>query len=133
MLHGVSQCDEGYKEVQRLDNIYSDWLCVRQYSHDDGGFWNGFFVDGSSPGVHWNPCVWLLFVVSCMPDNARLGCGALRLNYVVEESVPRGRCGLSCEESLALRRKDDVGKRWLLAAEASALVERHFVSVTVFL
>ncbi len=49
--------DEGYGEIQRLDRVYSEWLCVRESikttTVKPGG--TTPLLAGESPGVHWGP------------------------------------------------------------------------------
>lgn len=49
--------DEGYAEIQRLDRIYSEWLCIRESikttTIKPGG--TTPLLAGESPGAHWAP------------------------------------------------------------------------------
>jgi hypothetical protein len=49
--------DEGYKEIQRLDRTYSEWLCVRESIKTTTVKPSGTvsILAGESPGVHWAP------------------------------------------------------------------------------
>ena len=49
--------DKGYAEVQRLDNVYSEWLCVRESIKTTTVKPSGTvsILAGESPGVHWPP------------------------------------------------------------------------------
>lgn len=53
----LSWMDTGYKEIQRLDNVYSEWLCVRESIKTTTVKPSGTvsILAGSSPGVHWAP------------------------------------------------------------------------------
>lgn len=49
--------EAGYKEVRRLDHIYSEWLCVRESNRvttikPEGSV---SLLSGASPGIHWGP------------------------------------------------------------------------------
>lgn len=49
--------DKGYKEIQRLDTVYSEWLCVRESIKTTTVKPSGTvsILAGESPGVHWSP------------------------------------------------------------------------------
>ena len=49
--------DKGYSEIQRLDNVYSEWLCVRESIKTTTVKPSGTvsILAGESPGVHWSP------------------------------------------------------------------------------
>lgn len=49
--------EEGYAEVQRLDRLYSEWLCVRESIKTTTVKPSGSIsiLGGASPGVHWTP------------------------------------------------------------------------------
>lgn len=49
--------DEGYGEIQRLDRVYSEWLCVRESIKTTTVKPSGTvsILAGESPGVHWAP------------------------------------------------------------------------------
>jgi ribonucleoside-triphosphate reductase len=49
--------DKGYKEIQRLDVTYSEWLCVRESIKTTTVKPSGTvsILAGESPGVHWSP------------------------------------------------------------------------------
>jgi ribonucleoside-triphosphate reductase len=59
--HGIAQwrklSDEGYKYIAKLDNIYSEWLCIRNSIRTTTVKPSGTvsILTGDSPGVHWNP------------------------------------------------------------------------------
>ncbi len=59
--HGMAQwrrlADAAYREVQRLDNTYSEWLCIRPSIRTTTVKPSGTtsLLTGDSPGVHWNP------------------------------------------------------------------------------
>lgn len=52
-----SWLDFGYAEIERLDEIYSEWLCVRPSIKTTTVKPSGTvsFLAGESPGVHWAP------------------------------------------------------------------------------
>lgn len=49
--------DEGYREIQRLDALYSEWLCVRESIKTTTVKPSGTvsILAGESPGAHWSP------------------------------------------------------------------------------
>lgn len=49
--------DKGYLEVQRLDKVYSEWLCVRESIKTTTVKPSGTvsILAGESPGTHWSP------------------------------------------------------------------------------
>ncbi len=49
--------DAGYKTVQHYDNVYSEWLCVRESIKTTTVKPSGTvsILAGESPGVHWSP------------------------------------------------------------------------------
>jgi ribonucleoside-triphosphate reductase len=49
--------DQGYHEVERLDKVYSEWLCVRESIKTTTVKPSGTvsILAGESPGVHWAP------------------------------------------------------------------------------
>lgn len=59
--HGITQLrswmDEGYHTVRRWDNVYSEWLCVRESIKTTTVKPSGSvsILAGSTPGVHWAP------------------------------------------------------------------------------
>ena len=59
--HGMAELrdmlDDGYKYVIKLDNKYSEWLCVRDSIRHTTMKPSGSIsiVAGSSPGTHWTP------------------------------------------------------------------------------
>lgn len=59
--HGIAKwrelCDAGYKEIDRLDDIYSDWLAIRNSIRMTTVKPSGTvsLLTGDSPGTHWNP------------------------------------------------------------------------------
>src|SRR5690606_40354201 len=59
--HGVTTLrtwmDEGYQTVQRYDEIYSEWLCVRPSIKKTTVKPSGAvsILAGESPGAHWAP------------------------------------------------------------------------------
>lgn len=49
--------DKGYHEIERLDKVYSEWLCVRESIKTTTVKPSGTvsILAGESPGVHWSP------------------------------------------------------------------------------
>lgn len=48
-------CDIGYQYIQRLDGIYSDWLCIPRSKRTTSVKPSGTvsLLNGSTPGMHW--------------------------------------------------------------------------------
>ena len=59
--HGLPELidwmEAGYAEVRRLDDTYSEWLCVRQSNRVSTIKPEGSvsLLSGASPGIHWGP------------------------------------------------------------------------------
>jgi ribonucleoside-triphosphate reductase len=51
----LDMCDSGYQEIQRLDRIYSDWLCVPRSKKTTSVKPSGTvsLLAGSTPGIHY--------------------------------------------------------------------------------
>ena len=138
--NGISKwreiCDEGYKEIQRLDDVYSDWLCVRNSIRTTTVKPSGTvsILTGDSPGVHWNPASgYYIRRVTMGPgelvDNLK------EAGYPVEESVySKNQWVVSFPvKSPFLRSEKDVTiwEKVALAAEAQHWWSDNSVSVTV--
>jgi ribonucleoside-triphosphate reductase (thioredoxin) len=60
-VHGIPTfrewADDGYNSVQKYDEIYSEWLCVRPSIKTTTVKPSGSvsILSGSTPGVHWTP------------------------------------------------------------------------------
>ena len=60
-IHGMAQLrdvlDDGFKYVLKLDNKYSEWLCIRESIRHTTMKPSGSIsiLAGSSPGAHWTP------------------------------------------------------------------------------
>mgnify|MGYP001025329726 FL=1 len=138
--HGIAAwrqlCDEGYKEVQRLDNIYSDWLCVRPSIRTTTVKPSGTvsLLTGDSPGVHWNPASGYYIRRVTMPDNELLA-AVREAGYVVEESVySKGQYVVAFPVKSPFKRSEKDVTIWekvALAAEAQHWWSDNSVSVTV--
>lgn len=138
--HGISKwreiCDEGYKEIQRLDDVYSDWLCVRNSIRTTTVKPSGTvsILTGDSPGVHWNPASGyyirrITMAAGELLDNLRDS------GYPVEPSAySKGQWVVSFPvKSPFLRSEKDVTiwEKVALAAEAQHWWSDNSVSVTV--
>lgn len=138
--HGISKwreiCDEGYKEIQRLDDVYSDWLCVRNSIRTTTVKPSGTvsILTGDSPGVHWNPASGyyirrITMAAGELLDNLK------ESGYPVEPSAySKGQWVVSFPvKSPFLRSEKDVTiwEKVALAAEAQHWWSDNSVSVTV--
>lgn len=138
--HGISKwrelSDAGYKEIQRLDDVYSDWLCVRNSIRTTTVKPSGTvsLLTGDSPGVHWNPASGFYI------RRVTMGAGDLLDNlrdagYPVEPSFySKGQWVVSFPvKSPFLRSEKDVTiwEKVALAAEAQHWWSDNSVSVTV--
>ena len=60
-IHGIAalrdMVDDGYDYLQKIDRIYSEWLCIRESIRTTTVKPSGSvsLLAGSSPGVHWTP------------------------------------------------------------------------------
>lgn len=130
-------CDEGYKYLQRLDQIYSDWLCVprskRMTSVKPSG--SVSLLPGVSPGIHYPHARFYhrtIRIAKTSPLLAPLG----RAGYRIEQDV----CDASSmvvyfpiKENHFKRAKADVSI-WEQVANAAALNRfwaDNMVSITV--
>lgn len=138
--NGIAQwrqlCDAGYKEVQRLDEVYSDWLCVRNSIRTTTVKPSGSvsLLTGDSPGVHWNPASGYYIRRVTMGPGKILD--ELRsAGYPVEESFySAGQYVVSFPVKSPFRRSEKDVSIWekvALAAEAQHWWSDNSVSVTV--
>ena len=130
-------CDEGYKYLQRLDQIYSDWLCVprskRMTSVKPSG--SVSLLPGVSPGIHY-PHSKYYFRTIRIAKTSRLLPPLRDAGYRIEQDV----CDASSmvvyfpiKEKLFKRSKADVSI-WEQVANAAALNRfwaDNMVSITV--
>lgn len=138
--HGVAKwrdlCERGYQEVQRLDDVYSNWLCIRNSIRTTTVKPSGSvsLPAGVSPGVHWNPASghYIRRVVmgpSILLDELK------RAGYPVEESVySKGQFVVSFPVKSPFKRSEREVTIWekvALAAEAQHWWSDNSVSVTV--
>jgi adenosylcobalamin-dependent ribonucleoside-triphosphate reductase len=138
--HGISKwrelSDDGYNEVQRLDTVYSDWLCVRNSIRNTTVKPSGSvsLLTGDSPGVHWNPAAGFYIRRMTMAPSVLLD--SLReAGYTVEPSFySKGQFVVEFPiESPFIRSEKDVSiwEKVALAAEAQHWWSDNSVSVTV--
>lgn len=129
-------CDRGYKEIKRLDEVYSDWLCVRNSIRTTTVKPSGTvsLLTGDSPGVHWNPASgYYIRRVTMGPcvllDELR------RAGYHVEESVySKDQWIVSFPVKSPFQRSErdvTIWEKVALAAEAQHWWSDNSVSVTV--
>ena len=138
--HGIAKwrdlCERGYEEIQRLDDVYSNWLCIRNSIRTTTVKPSGSvsLLAGISPGVHWNPAAGYYI------RRVTMGPGVLldelrRANYPVEESVySKGQFVVSFPVKSPFKRSEKEVTIWekvALAAEAQHWWSDNSVSVTV--
>lgn len=138
--HGIAQwrelCDQGYNEVDRLDEVYSDWLCVRNSIRTTTVKPSGSvsLLPGVSPGVHWNPAAGFYI------RRVTMGPGILldelkRAGYPVEESkYSKGQWVVSFPVKSPFKRSErdvTIWEKVALAAEAQHWWSDNSVSVTI--
>lgn len=139
-LNGIAQWRElsnaGYEEVERLDTVYSEWLCVRNSIRSTTVKPSGTvsLLTGDSPGVHWNPAAGFYIRRVTMGEGVLLS--ALRSSgYRVEESVySKGQYVVEfpIKSPFARSEKDvSIWEKVALAAEAQHWWSDNSVSVTV--
>jgi len=130
--------DEGYKTVQRYDNIYSEWLGVRESIKMTTIKPSGTvsILAGESPGVHWTPGgKFFNRTIRFSNDDPMLPLFTMA-NYKVEpasESPDTTSVVYFPIESSALRAEKDVTifEKMSLAAVAQRYWSDNSVSVTV--
>lgn len=129
-------CEAGYNEVKRLDDVYSDWLCVRNSIRTTTVKPSGTvsILTGDSPGVHWNPAAgYYIRRITMAPGD--LLSALIEAGYPVEESVySKNQFVVSFPiKSPFLRSEKDVTiwEKVALAAEAQHWWSDNSVSVTV--
>lgn len=129
-------CDRGYKEIKRLDEVYSDWLCVRNSIRTTTVKPSGTvsLLTGDSPGVHWNPASGhyirrVTMGPSVLLDELR------RAGYHVEESVySKDQWIVNFPVKSPFQRSErdvTIWEKVALAAEAQHWWSDNSVSVTV--
>lgn len=138
--HGIAKwrtmCDEGYAEVERLDDVYSDWLCVRNSLRTTTVKPSGSvsLLPGVSPGVHWNPAAGYYI------RRVTMGPGILldelrNANYHVEESLySKGQFVVSFPIKSPFKRSErdvSIWEKVAMAAEAQHWWSDNSVSVTI--
>lgn len=138
--NGIAQwrdlCDRGYNEIQRLDEVYSDWLCIRNSIRTTTVKPSGSvsLPAGVAPGVHWNPASGHYI------RRVTMGPGILldelqRAGYPVEESFySKGQFVVQFPIKSPFKRSEKDVTIWekvALAAEAQHWWSDNSVSVTV--
>lgn len=129
-------CERGYQEVDRLDDVYSEWLCIRNSIRMTTVKPSGTvsLLTGDSPGVHWNPAAGHYLRRVTMAPGLLLE--TLRMaGYPVEESYySRGQFVVSfpVKSPFARSEKDvTIWEKVAIAAEAQHWWSDNSVSVTV--
>jgi ribonucleotide reductase alpha subunit len=129
-------CERGYQEIQRLDEVYSDWLCIRNSIRTTTVKPSGTvsLLPGVSPGVHWNPASGYYIRRVTMGPSILLD-ELKRAGYPVEESVySKGQWVVSFPIKSPFKRSEKDVTIWekvALAAEAQHWWSDNSVSVTV--
>lgn len=138
--HGIAKwrelSNEGYKYIENLDDIYSEWLCVRNSIRTTTVKPSGTvsLLTGDSPGVHWNPASGYYI------RRVTMGPGVLletmrEAGYPVEESVySKDQWVVSFPVKSPFVRSEKEVTIWekvALAAEAQHWWSDNSVSVTV--
>jgi adenosylcobalamin-dependent ribonucleoside-triphosphate reductase len=130
--------DEGYKTVQRYDNIYSEWLGIRESIKMTTIKPSGTvsILAGESPGVHWTPGGKYFYrTIRFSNDDPMLPLFKMA-NYRIEaaaESPDTTSVVYFPVESKALRSEKDVTifEKMALAAAAQRYWSDNSVSVTI--
>lgn len=130
--------DEGYRTVQRYDNVYSEWLGIRESIKTTTVKPSGTvsILAGESPGVHWTPGgKYFLRSIRFANDDPMLPLFRMA-NYRVEkasESPDTTSVVFFPIESGALRSEKDVTifEKMSLAAAAQRYWSDNSVSVTI--
>jgi adenosylcobalamin-dependent ribonucleoside-triphosphate reductase len=130
--------DQGYQVIQRLDRVYSEWLCVRESIKTTTVKPSGTvsILAGESPGVHWSPGgKFFLRSVRFGKDDAMVK-SFRSSGYVVEpaESDPNNTVVVYFPiQSSAARSEQDVTlfEKAALAATAQRYWSDNSVSVTL--
>ena len=141
-IHGLpvlrDWMDSGYKTVQRYDNVYSEWLGIRESIKMTTVKPSGTvsILAGESPGVHWTPGgKYFLRAIRFANDDPMLPLFKMA-NYRVEvasESPDTTSVVFFPIKSLATRSEKDVTifEKMSLAATAQRYWSDNSVSVTV--
>lgn len=81
--------DEGYKEISRLDNVYSEWLGIRQSIKTTTVKPSGTvsLLSGATPGVHWSPGGNYYLRAVRFSDHDPIVPKAIMAGYQVEEDL----------------------------------------------
>lgn len=130
--------DAGYKELRRLDKVYSEWLCVRESIRistvkPDGSVG---LLAGTSPGVHWTPGGKFFIRRITLQNTDPLVEQFKKAGYKVETSYYSPESAVVVElpiKSAAKRSETEVSifEKANLAAEAQRYWSDNAVSVTV--
>lgn len=141
-IHGLPKLrewmDEGYKTVQRYDNVYSEWLGIRESIKTTTVKPSGTvsILAGESPGVHWTPGgKYFMRAIRFANDDPMVSLFKMA-KYKVEkasESPDTTSVVFFPIESTALRSEKDVTifEKISLAAVAQRYWSDNSVSVTV--
>lgn len=130
--------EEGYQEVQRLDELYSEWLCVRQSIKTTTVKPSGSIsiLGGASPGVHWQSgSTYFIRRITFSKDDPMVE-QFRQAGYTIEDSAYTPETSVVVEfpiKSEAKRSEKEVSifEKVHLAAELQNLWADNSVSVTV--
>lgn len=138
--HGIAAwrdlCEAGYQEIKRLDNVYSEWLCIRPSIRMTTVKPEGTvsLLTGDSPGVHWNPASGHYIRRVTMADGVLLE-ELRRAGYKVEESAySKGQFVVEFPVKSPFKRSEKdvpVWEKVAVASEAQEWWSDNGVSVTV--
>lgn len=130
--------DQGYQTVQRYDNVYSEWLGIRESIKTTTVKPSGTvsILAGESPGVHWTPGgEYFMRAIRFSNDDPMLPLFKMA-NYIIEpasESPDTTSVVFFPIKSNALRSEKDVTifEKMALAAAAQRYWSDNSVSVTI--
>ena len=130
--------EEGYQEVQRLDRLYSEWLCVRESIKTTTVKPSGSIsiLGGASPGVHWQSgSTYFIRRIVFAKDDPMVE-QFRKSGYTVEESVYTPETSVVVEfpiksEAKRSEREVSIFEKVHLAAELQSKWADNSVSVTI--
>ena len=130
--------DNGYAEIERLDDVYSEWLCVRPSIKTTTVKPSGTvsLLAGESPGVHWAPGARTFFRLVTFSKDDPLVERYRFAGYKVEESAQSPETSVVVYfplRSEAKRTEEEVSifEKLNLAIEAQRYWSDNAVSVTI--
>lgn len=129
-------CDQGYQTVDRLDDVYSEWLCIRNSVRMTTVKPSGTvsLLTGDSPGVHWNPASGYYIRRVTMANGILLEALKAAGYHVEESAYSAGQYVVAFPVKSPFQRSENEVTIWekvALAAEAQHWWSDNSVSVTV--